>query len=441
MTLWLAWAACDGGEGPPAPIVAEVTCAPTDNALRFRCAVDTDGPTTWVVYRGDAAVRRFETDGSAVGVWGLAPEAEHRVEVLVAGEKVGETTLTTGALPAVVEDLVFTPFGAPGTVEQFAIQYRCGLDAGLALFDTAGTVLWYEPLEIHPSPGGAGPVDGIVGFDWSADDAIAAVLDGDRVRRFDPMGELQFEVQGFDPPLHHDVMVHGDRVVALFAYEQDGRVLDGWIVLDAAGAVAAEWRLGDAVPISGTGGGGPFWEGVWPDATDWSHSNGLSPDGPEHLLLSSRWQSAVLRIVADPASAEFGAVDWVLTGADTDLDSDFTWSDGGGFVGQHHATRRANGGVAVFDNAAGDADSRALFVDLDGDTAREAAAWSMGRHCGVMGGAYELPNGGVFATCSTSSGVAEFAPGQAEMVFGGGLFCGATPMPALNRARPVTLPR
>lgn len=443
--------ACNGDDPsqqspPQTNEILSASCTPTDNPLRFTCEaeLDTAEATTWTFLDGPATARTLTAEPSttpSVSLWGVRSEATLTATVTTDSGVEKTFSLTTGALPVEVAALTTDLFGAPVSLKHFAAQYRCGPAYGLAVFRTDGEIVWYEPLPAIPQPG-VGPTVGIVGFDWSRDNQIVAVLDGDRVLRFDPMGVRQFDVSGFERPLHHDVAIHGDRTVALAAYAENDLVLDGLYILDAQGETAGTFSLGDAIDVQGPGIDGPFWDFLWPDATDWSHSNGVTPDGPQHVLLSSRWQDAILRIDVDPTSPTFGDIDWTLVGtSDSQLTSDYTWTDGGGFTGQHHPQRRPGGGISVFDNGPDGANSRALLLDLDetNQTVSEAASWDMGLHCPVMGGVYELDSGSVLATCSSAGGVGEFVPGQTVAAYRVILGCNGIPMADINRARPISL--
>jgi hypothetical protein len=210
-------------------------------------------------------------------------------------------------------------------------------------------------------------------------------------------------------------------------------------VIDADGALEAEWDLADHVTPSGSGAADPFWSQDFPGASDWSHGNSieLGPDGT--ALLSLRWLDAVLEVVVDPDAADFGAVDWTLTGAASELTSDLAWTDGGGFDGQHHASWTPEGRIALFDN--GTAVSRALVVevDLDEGTAAEHDAWSMDQQCRVQGAAYPLAGGGMVATCADASEVRAFEAGGGPATWTLSASCaggGAGPS-AVTRALPI----
>lgn len=430
---------------PSGPSVLAASCAETDHPLRFSCTASLSAaePATWTVTDSAGRVRTFPSDGSAeivTGVWGLAPDTDFDWQLATASGGEASGSFRTGSLPDELTQLELVTVGSPVELDHFVVPYRCrgGPGSGLILFGTDGVVRWYEPFR---TGSGIGPSVGLTAFDWSERDEIAVVLDGDRVVRLDPMGQVRFEKQDFERPMHHDVGWHNDHIVALHAYVRDDRVLDGLYVIDERGELAATWSLHEHVEVTGHGGGGVYWTGIWPLATDWSHGNAITSDGT-HGLLSLRWQSAVLRIALDPSAPDFGEVDWMLTGSDANLPGDFSWPDGGGFLGQHHASRRAEGGLALFDNGPVGADSRVLFVALDEEqrTASEAASWSVGEHCEVQGGAYPLPGGGAFATCSTAGRVYEFVSGQAEPVWGAEVTCAGEPVSGLNRARPVRLP-
>lgn len=413
-------------------------CEATAHPLRFECALVGEDAARWTVYdEGGTELRAFDAAGSVATLWGLPPD---RDLLWTAQTPQGSASgkLRTGSLPAGVRDLRLATSGDPSELESFVVPFACNGASGLVMVETSGDVLWYDLVTASK-----GPNSGLTGFHFSADNIATMVLDRSRVRSVHATGEVAFEVDGFSTPLHHDVTQVGESLAVLYADELDGRVLDGLYFLDPqSGAVVANWWLADHLTPVGTGTGRSFWEDDFPGAADWSHANGVEADGTDHLLLSLRWQHAVLRIVGDPLRHDFGTVDWAIVGdASSDLTSDLAWIDGGGFVGQHHGARLRDGGLSVFDNRRAGEPSRALLLDLNLDerTVKERIAYDMGRRCPLQGGVVELPGGGVVATCNPVNQVVEFASGQAKPVWTGTLSCdGATPW-NLQRAIPVWL--
>lgn len=434
--------------------VQQADCAQTDNPLRFLCTLDVGVPAEalWTVYEGETAIRTF-TSGSdthhEVALWGLPPETALRWEAVTSsGTSSGTASgaVTTGALPASIAALSLQTTGLAEQADHFMVPYTCGGETGVVLLGTDGVVRWYEPVSVRPPNSGVFiPSAGITSAEWLGNDEIVMTIDGERAARLTAGGQWLYDVDGFDRPLHHDLTAVGDYVYIINASQQGDLVVDGMYVLDTTGAVVATWDLADHVTVTGPGSGG-FWSTVFPGASDFAHTNGLSADGPDHLLMSLRLFDAVVRLVADPADPSFGEIEWALTGNDNAIvQSDFVWTDGGSFEGQHHpsplGSDSATGGIAVFDNAPDNEDSRALFLDIDpvSGTVSERASWSVGRHCSIQGGAYELQGGGALATCQDISMVYEFVPDNPAPVWTGKLTCDGGSPGRIDRARPVFL--
>lgn len=429
---------CHGGTDPAPGAIAGATCEATDNALRFRCRADLDPPAaaTWTAVGDDGTTRVFTTPAAAtseVVVWGL-PRRMDVTWTVEAGEASATGSYRTGSLPNQLDPLHVTTTGS-ATVDGIGMVQYCGLSAWILILDDRGRVVWYEPTEAGPRGGG--------GYDFTAAGTVVRAT-AESVVEIAMDGTELWRATGFDRPLHHDVRRGGDHVYALNASEHDGYVLDGVYVL-TDGELVAEWDLvGVATPR--TESLSEFWSDDFPGAVDWSHGNSLWSDGSS-LLISLRWQDAVVKIDADPASPDFGAVDWVLTGStSTDFTGDFTWTDGGGFDGQHHASP-VDGGLVLFDNRAFGLASRALRLDLDegGFTASERDAWSFGYHCPIQGAAFALETGGVLATCATASRVLEFDPDAADPRFELAVSCGEEGQGGIGgsllaRGYPVDLP-
>jgi hypothetical protein len=432
---------CHGHDSDPtaAARVESVTCAPTDNALRFACSASLDAaaPATWTVREGDAVVRTFATPASSeptLTLWGLAPEADYTVEV-DAGDEPGTTSLTTGALPAELGALAITVTGAADGVDAVVFPQECDTTAWMLVVGVDGRVRWYDQLLGET----ADTLPSIGGYAWTPDDHLLVGLNFRSIREMTAAGDTVWTVEDFDRPVHHGLEKGGDYVYALDAAVHDNKIVDGFYVIDHTGAVVASWDLADHVTVTGTGGGvGGFWDRFFPGSEDWSHANSIWSDG-HVVILSFLRQNAVMAVAADPDSADFGTILWTLTGnAASDLTSDFTWTDGGSFDGQHGAVATPTG-LALFDNGPTGADSRALELVLDeaAGTVAEGPSWSMGEHCKIHGAAFPVGDG-VVATCATDSYVAQFAAAS-DPIWTLRSACGANDLPVLARAIPIPL--
>lgn len=395
----------NGTSGTTVPGTGDLgaSCSPTSNALRFDCTATGDGALSWSILDGSVTLRTLESEGPdhEVTLYGMAPNRSYTWEVAgAAGTASG--SVGTGSLPSGIDDVSIRTSGATSQIETYLFPYTCG-SAWLVVANTQGDVVWYEE---GTSSGGGGPSDGVSGFATSDDHTFVAALAGSRVAEWSMGGDRLLDATDFDEPLHHDVHVWDDKVYALTEFEASGQIVDGFYVVDDAGRTIAEWNIADHVTITGGGGGGggPGGPGGPGGLSEWSHGNSIHvQDGK--ALLSLRWQNAVVEVEADPDSPNFGDINWVLTGDDSDMDSDFTWTDGGGFYGQHHARWSASGELMVFDNRDMGQDSRALRmeVDMGSMTVRESHAWSLGEHCDIQGANYDTVFGGFMVTCGDGS--------------------------------------
>ena len=433
--------ACSSSDTTEAPVEAtasdaDVTgsvlaadCATTANPLRFACTLSTaaDTEVEWTVSEGDTVLQTYTTSGTEheQTLWGL-PESTALTWSATLDDGTATGNLSTGSA-----DLGSFTVSATGTLatDHVMVPLQCSDQTGLVMFDEAGRVTWYEAL-------GAGSTDGrggLQGFDRTPDGFVAG-LDGTEVVEVAPDGTVLRELSGFDNPLHHDLAADdAGRLYLLEAFEVDGYVLDGIRVFDDTDEVAF-FTLGDVVSPSGSAGNDRYWQDTFPGAVDWSHANSVELAGDGTALLSLKAQNALMSVVVDPDAADFGEVVWTLTGDSSDLASDFSWADGGGFTGQHHASYTSAGDVMLFDN--GSSSSRGLVVELDGTSASEGASAAVGSYCPTQGAAYELDDGGLLVTCANSGEVLAFDPSGAQ-VWSASVSCG-TQAP-LARAMPVSL--
>lgn len=116
-----------------------------------------------------------------------------------------------------------------------------------------------------------------------------------------------------------------------------------------------QWDSNDHIPPTA---GYPFY-GYNPNGFDYCHGNSIDEDSDGNLLLSFRHLNAVYKI-----DRQTGKVLWQLGGKT----SSFTFTNDGGFSGQHDVRRLPNGHIALFDNAnmaAPPRISRAVEYELD----------------------------------------------------------------------------
>jgi hypothetical protein len=402
----------------------DTTCVPTDNALRFACTAARDGVWT---FEGEGLQSTFS--GSSVVTWGL-PAGDYRWSFSAGGE--GE--VSTGPLPDWLTPTL-APIGSTDAFDAVFFPLSCGETATLLLVDPAGRVRWYEAAGMTTDDAG------VVGAQWTDRDTALFGWGQTEIAEIAASGAELWRSSGFDRPLHHDVARGGRYVYALQADAVDGVIVDGLYVLEG-GREVARWDLRDHVAVEGPGGPALFWNDWFPGAVDWSHANSVWSDG-SRALLSLRWQNAVVSLDADPASATFGAIDWIVVGAPASLATD--WVTDGSFYGQHHATPTATG-FAVFDNRPIGVPSRAVTFDLDPGARRatETASWVLDRNCPIQGGAAPLPDGGMLVTCMAGSEISAFGAEDAVARWSMAPTCGSGPpapgAQAVPRAQPVWLP-
>jgi hypothetical protein len=388
--------------------VSEAVCVGTDNALRFDCVASAEGALTWTVLEDGAPLRTFTTEGPdhSVSLYGLAARTDYTWEASGdAGSAAG--ALSTGALPSDLQDLTLSTAGTAAGFDHVVLPITCG-SGWLLVADTGGRIVWYEEVT---TSGGGGPSDGVSGFSVTDRGSFITAAQGRDLTEWSYGGGTLLEASVSNQ--HHDVHYSDGFIYALTEHTADGLTVDGFSVFDSAGTEVATWRLEEHVEVSGDGGGGGGGPGG--GAQEWSHGNSIVVEGGR-ALMSLRWQNAVLELDANPDSPSFGEVAWVLVGDDADLTSDFRWTDGGGYVGQHHARWNLDGTLSLFDNGDREDDSRVLAIALDEGamTASEAAQWSLGTHCDIQGAGFDLGGGNMLATCGDGGWAAAYDAAGAE---------------------------
>ncbi len=416
-----------------------------DNRLRHDCHFElaTAAALSIEVMRVDGFVqRRFESAIAKVHdvtLWGLSPSTVFDWKASTVGAVVvGQ--IATLELPAGLAAFATSTSGPKSSVDHVLIPQRCGDDWYVLIVDGEGTVKWYENLGEGK---GSGPLSGLTGFAWTREDTLVAQFDAERVVEIRANGSYALDRGDFDLPLHHDIRAVGDFLYVLNADEENGDVVDGFYVIErATGVTVDRWALRDHVSVTG-GGGGDFWNKVFPGSADWSHGNSLHvyPDGT--ALLSLRRQDAVIEVIADHTDPSFGSVNWILQGTSGNaMQSTVALADSDvGFDGQHCVSWSRSGQLMLFDNGTGN--SRAVLMDVDpvAGIAATAEAWDVGTHCQIQGSLYEQrPGLGYLATCTTANLVQAFVRGRAEPTWTMRATCGIVPLPPpLARAVPLVL--
>jgi hypothetical protein len=409
-------------------VVAGASCSVTaDNAVRLGCTLAAPVADTFAVTVtevGSDVSRRFETRVPAthaiVPVSLLAAETEY--SWIASGSGVGELgggRIVTGVLPAEAGYSVAHAALDPLS-DHLLVPTGCGDLPTLTVADKLGRVVWYASF-----PGS----DTLIAAAPTERDSFVVLLDRGRVVEVDLAGQFRLDLDlsaTVGRPLHHDISVSEGRIQVLSAFETVGAdgaeyVVDGVILVDAAGEVVGRWDLTDWITPSG----GPtedlaaYWLGTFGSALDWSHANTVQPGPPGTMLVSFRHLHTIVQVRSDPADPAFGEVDWWLSAPASVLDGGLVLAAGPDipaphdFVYQHHATVDESGRLLVFDNRrpTDGVDSRALALTLTDDTATIDQVWSLPDFCPFQGGAFAVGDDRVLVTCPLVPYVLELGTG------------------------------
>lgn len=389
-----------------------VTCdVDSDNALRGRCDVVLSQPTQVLVEywpAGLAGRHRTMATAAPVGVLPLLPPETSIMWVAKADDRVWDGTFETGPVPERVAIAAEVKGSPSDPLVGFVSPCVAGAVAIIADART-GDVIWYQSM-IDGELGGV--LDAVT---FTTRRTVLGVVNRG-LREVDLQGQVVLDVpaERLRRPLHHDVVRQGAHVYALtqeVVTDPEGRMhlLDGFVVIDDAGTVVAEWFLGDHhQPATHDAGEG--------EVDDYSHANSLWVDDDGHVVISFRHLSTVIKVrgVDDPA---FGEVLWAWAGQDdAPLGDDISTvnATGGpdGFGAQHHVFRREDGRWAMFDNRlVGPESSRVLVAELDEGTgsATLLQAYDVGSQCPFQGAAWHTTLGHPVATCAPFRTALEYA--------------------------------
>ncbi|MCB9686858.1 MAG: hypothetical protein H6735_17600 [Alphaproteobacteria bacterium] len=370
---------------PPTPLVTELSCTPTDNALRVDCETRLDVP-------GSVELRWRRADGSGgelsrrseaaslahrTRLWFLAPQTAYTVEASADGFATSvAATFTSGTPPR----RVAARLEVTGEADTPLVGTNLPCDIASAeagMFDTAtGELVWYEIMDRSGSFGGFEMLQ-------FTEDRTVLGLTGDHVVEMDLGGHTLLR-RPYDLPYHHDLFRRNGKTWLLYSDPvRADLVLDGFVVWDAAGTEVARWREAEALPIPAGARG------------DWSHASSIWVGPDESVLLSLEARDTILAV--SPA----GEVHWAIGGgAPTALLEDWSAIEGAdGFAMPHAASRTPDGGVQLLDNAHGRA--LRLAVDEGSGLASAVASFDAGApRCGPQGTASLSAAGGVLAGCS-----------------------------------------
>ena len=450
----------------PGALVPASCAAQADNVLRYDCLIEreTAGAVTVTVTSVDGMTREFTSDASEtlheVTLWGLAEDTVHDWVATMADEA-GQLdgSFTTSAVPSSAS--LSTEISGTGVFDGLLVR-NCDATGVISVINPAGQTIWYEDMAAHIGASSNAEIDG---YSYTDDGGFVAILNQTYVVEVAATGALRLSLDvrdlGLTGLLHHDVYKRDGLIYTLYAFEEDGLVLDGVYILSDAGELVGELDTTNAfnpgTVVSGESGGGGaggggFWSQEFPGAEEVAHANSVFADAQGDVLVSFRYLSSIVMYDGDPASADFGSKVWAIVGGDApafDSDFDITSSVTGdlAFEDEHCAQISPNGRVTLFDNGdRGDA-SRGLVMELDdaSGTADIVGAYEVGESCDVQSGMYELHDESVLVTCASSTRVMQFEAGVSAPVWelditcegsGGGM--GGGPGSMIPRGIPVT---
>lgn len=372
--------------------VTAAACEPTDNPLRFRCAVSVDPPGPVTVTVGD---RRWTLPAAGthdVLLWGLPPDHGLTWEVRADGGS-AHGGLHTGVPRGGAADLVGSVAGA-GLGTWFAAPVQCGGEALAVVLDSDGVLRWYESMLSGER--------GITGFAWTPTGPLVHA-DG-RMWQEGLDGTAGPVWNGAPLALHHAATTWGDRQVALSASVVDGRVVDGVVVVED-GVLATHWQTSDAIDLASL----PpersaYWERRFPVADDITHANAVSVLDDGLALVSLRWLDSVWAV--DLVS---GDVRWWLGRRGPEGVTGMAWPTVDPVIGQHDARWVDGSRVAVFDNGPVDTPSRGVVLHLDPSAGQAEVVLELPleRHCNIQGSVAPV-DGGWLVTCAAPGLVTRF---------------------------------
>jgi hypothetical protein len=413
-----------------------VSCtAKPENVLRYACEVHVDPAQgveiTWVDDAGTLPVRSARSEDPAKNhelvVNFVPPDTLVRWTVTGLSDPsyTEEGSFVTGPVPDGA-DIVLTSLSGHTSAPQIGMVSPCVDGAVVAIVDPElGRPLWYQDL-----PTSAGPIGFVDGVSFTEDHTVLAIVNGTIVET-DLVGHvLRTLTPGLDLTgwAHHDVFRKNGLTYALFqeaiTLPTGNYLLDGFDVFDAANERVAEWHLADVfVPPSDGGTTYPI---------DYSHANAIWVDDALQVTLSLRHLSAIASIRGDPSAADFGAIDWRMSGdPDGAFGTDFALH-GNGFVPadfeqQHNVHWLPDGHLTFFDNRlALDEPSRIVELEVDPASleAKFVGAWELPVHCDFQGGAWRTPTGNALATCAPLREGFEFDPTNGKVAWHGAASCG-----------------
>jgi Arylsulfotransferase (ASST) len=301
---------------------------------------------------------------------------------------------TTGALPADLAAMRFTPSGNP-TMPLLFLSVRSQFTGGVIL-DKQGQVVWYGRTDGAPQ-GACRRANG----HW-------VLVSGYGLEEFDEMGRVvdrlaHAQVPGVRADIHHGVTESPDGKLVFIRLEPQ---VFGTETL--YGESLWRWDGGSSTPVR-------LWNawdffdpavdrGARSIPTDWLHANHVSFGASGNVLLSMHFLDQIISIAPD-----FRSIQWRLGGPG----SSFTLATDQVFSGQHSAREVGTNRVLFFDNGFARADggrySRLMEFELTSATGAVRTTWQFRPTpdiwATVISSARRLSNGNTVGTFGTPAGV------------------------------------
>jgi arylsulfotransferase ASST len=433
LVAWCVAACATDPAGPRKPTVTDLSTGlnPLNelSGLVVFQAVDADSARVvyWVLGQppDTTPFQSVATGLNAVATLGLKPSTTYYQTVDLIGR--GGTTqsdtvqLTSGALPAAIQNVRLATTGTPGPGYTLTALYA-GTSAYVIAFDAAGQIRWYREFAGGLPPGEAkqqlnGNFTVFLGWTRGWDPTYGWYAE------FRPSGEI-VQNHAAGPPYYtdnHELLVtigdgHGD---AAHVFGYDTRFVD----LSPYGGPSNALVAGHVLVRQSAGGQPDFTWTAWdhfslsdclnPPASviaseDFDHPNSLTFDLDGNYIASLYRFNAIVKI-----DARTGDVLWQLGG----VRNQFTLVNDplAGFGGQHSVRVLENGNLLVYDNGQfhSPQESRAVEYSIDVSTMTATLVWEY-RHnppiyTPIVGSVQRLTSGHTFVGFAQVGHVTEVA--------------------------------
>ena len=243
----------------------------------------------------------------------------------------------------------------------FIVTHKRAKPGYFIILDADANICWYQRVE-----------RAITLSHWTKNGTIIGLLSdqidrtlGDEVIEFDLDGNIVFQKKlgepGFEKTFHHDLIVEGDRILALTREvrpfdlskvagggRRDSVAVDGILSVRKNGKKLWEWSVTDVMHPSQS-------PRIINQRQDWTHANGLFKDVDGHYLISLRNLNQVWKI-----DKNSGDVIWKLG-----MEGDFRLKIKELFTGQHAPSVTGQGDLLLLNNGLAQQRSSALLYKMD----------------------------------------------------------------------------